>query len=124
MPTPVGPRRGPPGPAAPVFFMRSHEKSRYAWADDTMSSTAKDALDLVDKETLEIARTLTPGKVAAHVEFDRHGRHALVGIWENDSALIVCDAATLIEVMRLPTSKPSGTYNVNDKITSSEGTSH
>lgn len=106
--------------------MRSHEKSRYAWADAMMSSTAKDTLYLIDKETLEVARTLTPmpGKVAAHVEFDRYGRHALVSIWENDGALIVYDAATLSEVKRLPMSKPSGKYNVYNKITFSEGTSH
>ena len=73
-----------------------------------------------------MARTLTPepGKTAAHVEFDRTGRHALVSIWENDGALIVYDAATFKEVKRLPMSKPSGKYNVYNKITFSEGTSH
>jgi len=112
--------------SGPGFFMRSHEKSRYAWADAMMGRTSKDTLQLVDKETLEVARTLTPapGKVAAHVEFDRYGRHALVSIWENDGALVVYDAETLKEVKRLPMSKPSGKYNVYNKITFSEGTSH
>lgn len=110
----------------PGFFMRSHEKSRYAWADAMMDRTAKDTMFLIDKQTLEIARKLTPmpGKVAAHVEFDRYGRHALVSIWENDGLLIVYDAETLAEVKRLPMSKPSGKYNVYNKITFSEGTSH
>jgi len=62
MPTPVGRRRDPPGPAASGSFMRSHENSRYAWSDAMMSSTAKATLYLIDKEALEIARTLTPGK--------------------------------------------------------------
>jgi mono/diheme cytochrome c family protein/DNA-binding beta-propeller fold protein YncE len=110
----------------PGFFMRSHEKSRYAWADAMMGRTSKDTLYLIDKQKLEVARTLTPapGKVAAHVEFDRYGRHALVSIWENDGALIVYDAETLQEVKRLTMSKPSGKYNVYNKITFSEGTSH
>ncbi|MEQ1652746.1 MAG: cytochrome D1 domain-containing protein, partial [Hyphomicrobium sp.] len=110
----------------PGFFMRSHEQSRYAWADAMMSRTAKDTFYLIDKQTLEVAHTLTPmpGKVAAHVEFDRYGRHALVSIWEDEGWLIVYDAATLREVKRLPMSKPSGKYNVHNKITFSEGTSH
>ncbi len=110
----------------PGFFMRSHERSRYAWTDGMMGKTSKDTLTLVDKETLEIAHTLTPapGKVAAHVEFDRHGRHALVSIWEADGLLIVYDVETLTEVKRLPMSKPSGKYNVWNKITFSDGTSH
>ena len=110
----------------PGFFLRSHEGSRYAWADAMMSPTAKDTIQLVDKQTLEVAQRLKPlpGKTAAHVEFDRYGRHALVSIWENDGALIVYDAETLKEVKRLPMSKPSGKYNVWNKITFSEGTSH
>lgn len=112
--------------SGPGFFMRSHEKSRYAWADAMMGRTSKDTLQLIDKESLEVAKTLTPspGKVAAHVEFDRYGRHALVSVWETDGALIVYDAETLKEVKRLPMSKPSGKYNVYNKITFSEGTSH
>lgn len=110
----------------PGFFMRSHEKTKYAWTDGMMGKTSKDTITLVDKQTLEIARTLTPvpGKVAAHVEFDRYGKHALVSIWENDGILIVYDVETLKEVKRLPMSKPSGKYNVYNKITFSEGTSH
>ncbi len=110
----------------PGFFLRSHERSRYAWADAMMSPTARDTIQLVDKQTLEVAHRLKPipGKTAAHVEFDRYGRHALVSIWESDGALIVYDAETLREVKRLPMSKPSGKYNVWNKITFSEGTSH
>lgn len=110
----------------PGFFLRSHEKSRHAWADSMMSRSTKDTLYLIDKETLEVAHTLrpSPGKTAAHVEFDRYGRHALVSIWENEGALVVYDAATLTEVKRIPMSRPSGKYNVYNKITFSEGTSH
>ena len=109
----------------PGFFLRSHENSRYAWTD-VMLGPAKDSLHVIDKQTFEIVRTLqpAPGKTAAHVEFDRSGRHALVSIWEMDGAIVVYDAATLQEVKRIPMSKPSGKYNVHNKITLSEGTSH
>lgn len=110
----------------PGFFLRSHEKTPYAWADAMMGGAAKDTMHLIDKQTLKVAHTLqpAPGKTAAHVEFDRYGRHALVSIWEKEGALVVYDAATLAEVKRIPMSKPSGKYNVYNKITFSEGTSH
>ena len=109
----------------PGFFLRSHETSPYVWADVFFGPNS-DAIHVIDKETLEIVRTLRPipGATAAHVEFDRWGKYALVSIWEDDGALIVYDAATLEEVRRLPMRKPSGKYNVWNKITFSDGTSH
>ncbi|HZR88082.1 MAG TPA: cytochrome D1 domain-containing protein [Bradyrhizobium sp.] len=111
-----------PGPG---FFMRSHENTPYAWTDGMMGSK-KDTLSIIDKRSLEVVRTVTPepGKTAAHVEFDRDGRHALVSIWEDQGALVVYDAATFAEIKRIPMSRPSGKYNVWNKITFSDGTSH
>jgi len=111
--------------AGPGFFLRSHEKTPYAWVD-AMMSPRKDTLQIIDKRTLEIAGEVTPapGKTAAHVEFTRDGRYALVSVWEMDGALVVYDAATLKEVKRLPMRKPVGKYNVYNKVTRSEGTSH
>jgi len=111
-----------PGPG---FFMRSHENSPYAWTDSMMGAK-KDTLSIIDKRTLEIVRSVTPepGKTAAHVEFDKDGRHVLVSVWEDKGSLVVYDAATFAEVKRLPMSKPSGKYNVWNKITFSDGTSH
>lgn len=109
----------------PGFFMRSHEKSKYAWTD-VFFGPNRDVMHVIDKRTLEIVKTLkpAPGKTAAHVEFDRYGKHAIVSIWEKDGAIVIYDAATLEEVKRIPMSKPSGKYNVWNKITFSEGTSH
>ncbi len=109
----------------PGFFLRSHENTRYAWAD-VFFGPHRDLIHVIDKHTLEIVETLqpAPGKTAAHVEFDRDGSHALVSIWDLDGALVVYDARTLKEVKRLPMSKPSGKYNVWNKITFSDGTSH
>ncbi|MBS1190072.1 MAG: Cytochrome d1, heme region [Rhodocyclaceae bacterium] len=110
----------------PGFFMRSHENSRYAWTDAMMSREFKDTMQVIDKQTLEIAAELKPepGKTFAHVEFTRDGRYVLASLWEMDGALIVFDAQTLKEVKRLPMKKPVGKYNVWNKITRSEGTSH
>jgi DNA-binding beta-propeller fold protein YncE len=109
----------------PGFFMRSHENTPYAWADNFMSP-AKDTLQIIDKRSLEIVRNITPaaGKTAAHVEFTRDGKYALVSLWEMDGALIIYDAQSFKEIRRLPMSKPSGKYNVHNKTTRSAGTSH
>jgi len=111
-----------PGPG---FFLRSHENTPYAWTDG-MLGRKKDTITIIDKRTLTVAHTLTPapGKTAAHVEFDRSGRHALVSVWEIDGALVVYDAQSFAEVRRIPMSRPSGKYNVWNKITFSDGTSH
>ena len=111
--------------AGPGFFMRSHENTPYAWTDSFLSP-AKDKLQVIDKRTLEIVRTVVPapGRTAAHVEFTRDGRYVLASVWEDDGALVVYDAATFAEVKRLPMKKPSGKYNVHNKITRSAGTSH
>ena len=111
--------------SGPGFFLRSHENTPYAWADNMMSPK-KDTLSIIDKKKLAVVRTLTPqpGKTAAHVEFTRDGKFALVSIWEPDGALIVYDARTFREIKRLPMNKPSGKYNVHNKLNRSEGTSH
>ena len=109
----------------PGFFMRSHENTPYAWTD-VFFGPDKDAMHVFDKKTLEMVKTLRPepGKTSAHVEFTRDGRYVLVSIWEIDGALLVYDAATLEEIRRIPMNKPSGKYNVYNKIHRSAGTSH
>jgi mono/diheme cytochrome c family protein/DNA-binding beta-propeller fold protein YncE len=109
----------------PGFFMRSHEKTDYAWVD-VFFGPNRDAVHVIDKRTLEIVRTLrpAPGKTAAHVEFTRDGRYALLSIWDRQGAIVVYDAQSLQEVKRIAMDKPSGKYNVYNKIRLSEGTSH
>jgi len=109
----------------PGFFMRSHENSPYAWVD-VFFGPNRDAVHVIDKQTLEIVKTLrpVPGKVSAHVEFTKDGSYALLSIWDKEGAIIVYDAHTLKEVKRIPMSKPSGKYNVHNKLSRSAGTSH
>ncbi len=110
----------------PGYFLRSHENSRYAWVDSMLSRDHHDTLQVIDKQTLEVVASLRPepGKMLGHVEFDRYGRYALASLWETHGALIVFDANTLKEVKRIPMNKPVGKYNVYNKITRSDGTSH
>lgn len=110
----------------PGFFLRSHEKSRYAWTDSMMSRPHKDTMQVLDKQSLEIVAELRPepGKTFAHAEFSKDGRYVLTSLSEMNGAIIIYDANTLREIKRLPMSKPIGKYNVWNKISRSEGTSH
>jgi mono/diheme cytochrome c family protein len=109
----------------PGFFMRSHENTPYAWTD-VFFGPDRDAMHVIDKRTLELVKTIRSekGMTSAHVEFTRDGRYALVSLWEMDGAVVVYDANTLEEVKRIPMCKPSGKYNVYNKINRSAGTSH
>ncbi|WP_323009203.1 cytochrome D1 domain-containing protein [Paracoccus sp. (in: a-proteobacteria)] len=109
----------------PGFFLRGHATSPYVWAD-VFFGPNKGKMYVIDKETLEIVKTLEPfpGLTFAHTEFTRDGSHVLASLWEDDGAVVVYDAKMLEEVKRLPMRKPSGKYNVWNKITFEDGTSH
>ena len=109
----------------PGFFMRSHTNSPYAWTD-VFFGPNNDKVHVIDKSTLEIVKTLAPapGKNAAHVEFTKDGKYVLLSVWDMDGELIVYDAQTLEIVKRMPMKKPSGKYNVFNKISYEKGTSH
>ena len=109
----------------PGFFMRSHSNSPYAWTD-VFFGPNNDKVHVIDKSTLKIVKTLAPapGKNAAHVEFTKDGKFVLLSVWDDDGELIVYNAKTLEIVTRMPMKKPSGKYNVYNKINYERGTSH
>ncbi|MDR5653517.1 cytochrome D1 domain-containing protein [Ruixingdingia sedimenti] len=111
--------------SGPGFFLRSHAGAAHIWAD-VFTGDHRGEMHLIDKQTLEVVKVMVPepGRTVAHTEFTRDGSRALVSIWEQDGAVIVYDSATLAEITRLPMVKPSGKYNVWNKITFEDGTSH
>jgi DNA-binding beta-propeller fold protein YncE len=111
--------------SGPGFFLRSHAGTPYLWAD-VFTGPHKGEMHIIDKQSLEVVKVITPapGKTVAHTEFTKDGSRALVSIWEDYGAVIVFDAATQTEIKRLPMRKPSGKYNVWNKISFEDGTSH
>ena len=111
-----------PGPG---FFMRSHENTPYAWVDSFFGGPARIPCT---SSTSERWKSCVPSRRRRQDRGARriHPRRPLrpVSVWEDDGALVVYDAATFEEVKRLPMKKPSGKYNVYNKITRSAGTSH
>ena len=104
-------------------FLRSHEGTPYAWVDASNNGHG-DAVQVIDKPTLEVVRTLrpAPGRAVVHVEFSADGRYAVVSVGDVEGEIIVYDASTLEVVRRLPMNKPSGTYNVRNGVAHSDAT--
>ena len=105
----------------PGFFMRSHKASPYAFVD-VFFGPNKDAVHVIDKETLEIAQTLRPepGKTAAHVEFTRDGRYALLSIWDMEGAVIVTTPQPLKRSNACPWSSLRGSTMSGTKSTATK----
>jgi len=61
--------------------------------------------------------------------YDRHAAavlciYALLSVWDTNGVVIVHDAAALNELVRILTVRPTGKYNVSNRIDRSAGTSH
>lgn len=95
------------------YFARTHEGSPFIWVD-----TNSEKIQLVDKATLSLleeALIPAPGKKSMHVEFDKEGKRAFVSVWDPDGWVVVYDAVTLKEEIRLPYDMPIGKYNAYNK---------
>ena len=81
---------------------------------------------MIDKRTLEVVKTLTPepGKTAAHVEFTATAATRWPASGRSTARSSSTTRRRFEEVKRIPMNKPVGKYNVFNKITRSEGTSH
>ncbi|MBI5327122.1 MAG: c-type cytochrome [Deltaproteobacteria bacterium] len=94
------------------FFVRTHQNTPFIWVD-----TNTDAIQIIDKAALQVVKTLVPskGKKAMHIEFTKDGRYAMASIYEEEGSLVIYDAVTLTEIMRIPLRKPAGKYNALNK---------
>jgi hypothetical protein len=110
----------------PGFFLRSHENSRYAFTDSMMSKENKERA-AGDRQAEPRSRGADQGRTRTDAGARRvHPR------WPLRSGQPVGDGwraagdrrQTLREVKRIPARKPVGKYNVWNKISRSEGTSH
>lgn len=100
-----------------VMSLGSHDYSDYLWVTVTSGPT-EGIIQLVNKQTLRIVKTLDPepGKAVARVAFTKDGKFALVSIWEGDGMVIVYDALTLDEITRLPMHKPLNIFNIGNRV--------
>jgi nitrite reductase (NO-forming) / hydroxylamine reductase len=112
----------------PGLFIRTHPKSDYIWADQTLhpEPDVQQSVKVIDKKTREIVKTIqlttTEGYVATHFEFNHDGTEVWASVWNRSDSLqpngeiIIFDATTLEEKGRVKgLYAPTGKFNVYNR---------
>jgi protein NirF len=90
----------------PVFVM-ARPDGRHVWVNFAVPDN--DTVQVIDSASLEIVRTLEPGKGVLHMEFEPRGEEVWLSVRDEDR-VEVYDTATLERVEALPADKPSGIF--------------
>jgi len=98
-------------------FIRSHDGSEYLWVGVSVGEN-KYSIQLIDKQTLKIVKTLDPmqGATVGDVAFRKDGSQALITVGKDDGAVIVYDAKSIEEITSLPMRNPSGIFNIGNRV--------
>ena len=90
----------------PVFAV-ARPDGRHVWVN--FAHPKNDVVQVIDTESLQIVKTLTPGPAVLHLEFTPRGHECWVSVRDSD-VVIVYDARTFAEKARITAQKPSGIF--------------
>jgi len=90
----------------PVFVM-ARPDGRQVWVN--FAHPLNDTVQVVDVDSLELVKTLTPGKSVLHMEFTPRGEQVWISVRDKDR-VDVYDTASFALAARLPARKPSGIF--------------
>lgn len=90
----------------PVFVMAQPD-GRQVWVN--YAFPLNDTVQVIDTESLQIVKTLTPGSGVLHMEFTPRGEAVWISVRDLD-LLRVFDTQTFAELKQLPATKPSGIF--------------
>lgn len=90
----------------PVFVM-ARPDDRQIWIN--FAHPLNDTVQVLDAESLEIIKTLTPGKAVLHMEFTPRGEEVWISVRDADR-VDVYDTRTFEKVQSLTMAKPSGIF--------------
>ncbi len=90
----------------PVFVM-ARPDGRNIWVNFAVPNN--DTLQIIDTQSLEIIKTLTPGKGVLHMEFEPRGGQVWVSVRDEDR-LAVFDTETFEQLITFDAKKPSGIF--------------
>lgn len=93
----------------PVFVM-ARPDGRQLWVNFAFPDN--DTVQVIDSESLEIVKTLKPGKGTLHMEFTPRGEEVWISVRDRDEVQIY-DTQTLQLKSSLPVTKPSGIFFTN-----------
>ena len=90
----------------PVFVM-ARPDGRQVWVNFAFPNN--DVIQVIDTESLQIIKTLKPGKGALHMEFTPRGEEVWISVRDKDQVQVF-DTRTLQQIASLPVDKPSGIF--------------
>jgi len=90
----------------PVFVM-ARPDGRQVWVNFAFPDNAN--LQVIDVKTMDIQRSLVPGKAILHMEFTPRGEQVWVSV-RDDNQVIVYDTTSFKKIAYLPANKPSGIF--------------
>jgi len=90
----------------PVFVM-ARPDGRHVWVNFAVPNN--DTLQVIDTQSLNIIKTLTPGKGVLHMEFEPRGEQVWVSVRDEDR-LAVFDTDTFEQLVTFDAKKPSGIF--------------
>jgi len=90
----------------PVFVM-ARPDGRHVWVN--FAHPNNDTLQVIDTQSLEVVRTLKPGKAVMHMEFTPRGENVWVSVRDEDRVEIY-DTRTFEKLETLDADKPSGIF--------------
>jgi protein NirF len=93
----------------PIFVI-ARPDNRHLWVN--FAHPNNDTLQVIDVETQQIIKTITPGKAVLHMEFTPRGDQIWVSVRDEDRVDIY-DTRTFEKIGSLPVDKPSGIFFSN-----------
>jgi protein NirF len=90
----------------PVFVIASPD-GRTAWVNFALPDNHK--VQVIDLATLEVIKTLEPGKAVLHLEFTPRGEEVWVSARDEDK-IVIYNTETYEPIATLPADKPSGIF--------------
>ncbi|MDR5866863.1 cytochrome D1 domain-containing protein [Halomonas koreensis] len=90
----------------PIFVM-SRPDERQLWVN--FAHPDNDVVQVIDTETREVVRTLSPGEAVLHMEFTPRGEHVWVSARDSDR-ITVYDTHTFEALAELDSESPSGIF--------------
>lgn len=95
-----------PAHGQPVFVM-SQPDGRQVWVN--FAYPLNDTIQVIDTQSLEVIKTMTPGKGVLHMEFTPRGEDVWMSVRDKD-VIKVIDTATFKQKAELSAKKPSGIF--------------
>jgi len=90
----------------PIFVM-ARPDGRHLWVNFSLPDN--DTVQVIDTLSLDVIRTLKPGKAVLHMEFEPRGEEVWLSV-RDEGRLQVYDTATFEPRETLPADKPSGIF--------------